>query len=219
MKTAIGIILLLFMMLNGCNYDPVERARTEFNKNYLRTRSVFDSSLVSTFPVYVYDSPAIIKGYTFASYEYYKFNGMILEVPYSDSLAQALVRNKYKIAYSSQDSNLLIVGRLGESTVERYREFEKSYPWSNSEGYIPVPNFYEHNYSIETSLGDIDPLNNRLPEGYTIYVVDASPGIYIKKEWLTEGLGLPPEWKNGYSRGYAISSDTTKNIIYWLAIW
>ena len=219
MKTIIVIILLLFIILNGCKYNQVEQARIQLNENYLRTRSVYDSSLVSIFPFYVYDSPAVSKGYTFTSFEYYRFNGMVLEVPYSDSLARALINCEHKAAYSSQDSNLLIVGRVGESTVERYREFEKKYPWSKSKDYIPVPNFYEHNYPIGTSLGDIDPLNNRLPEGYTIYVVDASPGIYIKKEWLTEGLGLPPEWKNGYSRGYAISSDTTKNIIYWLAIW
>ena len=219
MKTLFGLILLFCIIFGGCKYDPIDRAKKDFNKDYLETRSMFDSSLVSIFPTYVCFSPAISKGYIYASYKYYRYSGMILEVPYSDSLAQALVRNKYKVAYSSQDSNLLIVGRLGESTVECYREFEKSYPWSNSEGYIPVPNFYERNYPFEVFTTDMDPLNNRLPEGYTIYVVDASPGIYIKKEWLTEGVGLPPEWKNGYSRGYAISSDTTKNIIYWLAIW
>ena len=219
MKTTIGVIFLLLIILGGCKYDVAERVRREFNMNYLKTSSMFDSSLVSIFPSYVNSLPARIKGYALHSFEYYRFNGMVLEVPYSDSLARALPNSKFKIAYSSQDSNLLIVGRLGESTLERYREFEKNYPWSNSKGYIPVPNFYEHNYLFGTSRIDRDPLNNRLPEGYTIYVVDASPGIYIKKEWLTEGLGLPPEWKNGYSRGYAISSDTTKNIIYWLAIW
>lgn len=219
MKNIIGVILLLLIIFGGCKYDSMERAKAEFNKDYLKSRSMFDSSLVSIFPSYVHSLYSRIIGYALDSYEYYRFNGMILEVSYSDSLARALANSKFKIAYSSQDSNLLIVGRLGESTLERYREFEKNYPWSNSKGYIPVPNFYEHNYPIGTHPGITDPLNNRLPEGYTIYVVDASPGIYIKKEWLTEGLGLPPEWKNGYSRGYAISSDTTKNIIYWLAIW
>lgn len=56
--------------------------------------------------------PARIKGYALHSFEYYRFNGMVLEVPYSDSLARALANSKFKIAYSSQDSNLLIVGRL-----------------------------------------------------------------------------------------------------------
>ena len=219
MKSIIRTTLLLIIILGGCKYDTAERVNKEFNKEYLKIRSMFDSSLVTIFPFYVHSSYSRIRGYTLGSYEYYRFNGMILEVSYSDSLARALANSKFKIAYSSQDSNLLIVGRLGESTLERYREFGKNYSWSKSKDYIPVPNFYEHNYPLGTHPGITDPLNNRLPEGYTIYVVDASPGIYIKKEWLTEGLGLPPEWKNGYSRGYAISSDTTKNIIYWLAIW
>ena len=40
----------------------------------------------------------------------------MLELPYSDSLANELKNGKHVAVYSSQDSNLLIVGRLGEST-------------------------------------------------------------------------------------------------------
>lgn len=218
MKRIASIILLLITFI-CCEYDPVERARMEFNKDYLRSRSLFDTTLVSIFPTYVYASPAKIHGYAHASYEYYRFNGLILEVPYSDSLANLLISTQYVASYTSMDSNLLIVGRFGESTPEYYRKFEANFSWSTTKGYIPVPNFYRHNYDIGVHIADQDPLNNRLPAGYTLYVVDASPGIFIKREWLTEGLGLPLEWKNGYSRGYAISSDTTKSIIYWLAIW
>lgn len=213
------VFLLLGMVVVGCITDPVRRARMEFNKGYLDSRSTFDTALVSIFPAYVHGLSGGYIGYALSSFKYYRFNGLILKLPYADSLATELVNHKHVAVYDSQDSNLLIVGRLGESTDERYREFEKKYPWENSQGYIPVPNFYELNYSPDVHRVDYDPLNNRLPVGYLLYVVDASPGIYIRKDWLTEGMGLPPEWKNGYSRGYAISSDTTQNIIYWLAIW
>ena len=213
------VFLFLGVIVFGCMTDPARKARIEFNKVYLDSRSTFDSALVSIFPTYVYEPIADCIGFAYSSYKYYRFNGLMLELPYSDSLANKLKNGNHVAVYSSQDSNLLIVGRLGESTNNKYRKFEKSYPWDNSKGYIPVPNFYRRNYSPEVHRADYDPLNNRLPAGYHLYIVDASPGIYIKKEWLTEGMGLPPEWKNGYSRGYAISSDTTQHIIYWLAIW
>lgn len=212
----IGLVLILSV---GCDSYMKKVGIRNFNANYHESLAFFDSSLISIFPAFVNTLPASQIGYVHFAYEYYRFSGIILEVPYSDTLVLKLVNSKHVAEYPSCDSNLLIVGRLGESTVERYRKFEKLYPWESSRGYIPVPNFYRHSYDLGVHRADQDPLNNRLSAGYTLYVVDASPGVFIKKEWLTEGLGLPLEWKNGYSRGYAISSDTTKSIIYWLVIW
>lgn len=218
MRAVVYISLMLILSI-GCDSYMKKVDIRNFNANYHESLSFFDSSLISIFPAFVNTLPAIQIGYVHFAYEYYRYSGIILEVPYSDSLALKLINSNHVAVYPSFDSNLLIVGRLGESTIEHYRKFEKLYPWENSNGYIPVPNFYDRNYPDGTYLVDKDPLNNRLPLGYTLYIVDASPGIFIKKEWLTEGLGLPAKWKNGYSRGYALSSDTTKSIIYWLVIW
>lgn len=212
-------VSILFILFVGCDSYRRKSDIKNFNWNYRTTLAFFDSSLVSFLPDAIHALPARQVGYVHGSFEFFRFNGIILEVSYSDSLAQNLRDKKHLISYSSQDSNLLIVGRLGESTPMRYQKFETSNPWINSSNDIPVPNFYNHNYPEGTYLMDKDPLNNRLPEGYILYVENASPGIFIREDWLTEGLGLPAKWRNGYSRGYAISSDTTKNIIYWLAIW
>lgn len=219
MKKILILIFLSIILCEGCKYNSGNPAMKEFNQIYSNSRSMFDSTLVSIFPLHVNTFSASCIGYAHLSYEYYKYSGLILELPYSDSLARELISSKHVAIYSSQDTNLLIVGRLGEASLIRYKKFEKNYSWERSEGYIPVPNFYELNYADGVHRADRDPLNNRLPLGYSLYIVDASPGIFIREDWLTEGLGLPPEWKNGYSRGYAISSDTTKNIVYWLAIW
>lgn len=214
-----GIICILLIFLGGCDSYHRKIDIQNFNRNYHYKLSFFDSCLTSIFPKDINTLPARQFGYAYSSHKYFRFNGLILEIPYTDSLAKELKDEKCVAIYSSQDSNLLIVGRLGESTPMRYQKFETSNPWINSSNDIPVPNFYNHNYPEGTYLMDKDPLNNRLPEGYILYVENAFPGVFIREDWLTEGLGLPAKWRNGYSRGYAISSDTTKSIVYWLAIW
>lgn len=216
MRKQILLCLIFASLFSSCS---VKLTQERFNTQYIAAKSKFADSLTNIFPKQVdaHFSELIGSIGPSLAFEYGHFTGLILCVPYSDTLVLSLRNKLYKIKYSSTDENLLIVGRLGESTDEEYEKWEQNY--DKNKDYVPVPNFYRLNYDTDTFASDRDPLNNKLPEGYTIYVVDAYPGVFIKEEWLTQGKGLPKEWKNGYSRGYAISKDKSKNIVYWLIVW
>lgn len=53
---------------------------------------------------------------------------------------------------------------------------------------------------------------------YDFYVIESSTESILEKEYLTEGKGLPKEWKNGYSKGIAIN-EIDNELIYWLEAW
>ncbi len=63
-----------------------------------------------------------------------------------------------------------------------------------------------------------DKIKNEIDDKMTLYIVDSQPGVFIKKKNLSTGNGLPKKWRNGYSRGIAITQDGDI-AIYWLEIW
>ena len=74
----------------------------------------------------------------------------------------------------------------------------------------PIPNF---NYYIEAGFStDFYNLSK-------IYVLDAKYGEYLDQKYLTEnGVGLPNNWKHGYSKGIVICSKE-KIVTYWIEVW
>ncbi len=57
-----------------------------------------------------------------------------------------------------------------------------------------------------------------LEQDFELYIIEAKQGEYLDSESLSSGLGMPPEWKNGYTRGVALDNKNQK-AIYWLIIW
>lgn len=50
-----------------------------------------------------------------------------------------------------------------------------------------------------------------------IYVIGAEQGKFLNDDALSiDGVGLTEEWRNGYTRGMAISG---KTVAYWLEVW
>lgn len=53
---------------------------------------------------------------------------------------------------------------------------------------------------------------------FDIYVQEAIAGSFLKEENLTVGRGLPSEWRNGFSKGFAIDREN-KKVLFWLEMW
>ena len=77
----------------------------------------------------------------------------------------------------------------------------------------PIPNFID---DIQTLQGQIGKKN--INDDLVVYIIDSKQGIFLDKNYLSEGLGLTKEWRNGYSRGVAIS-EKNNYIIYWVNEW
>jgi len=75
----------------------------------------------------------------------------------------------------------------------------------------PIPTFQEERrfFNIE---------GNYLPDDFTIYVIDAEPGIFLPEKNLIKTPCEDEKWNHGYSRGIAVSKE--RGIaIFWLEIW
>ncbi len=117
--------------------------------------------------------------------------------------------------YSADDSCLLIVNRF----VNR-KDLHKVNPSPSDMKMVericydqkkPVPNFWHTDYTTEVN-------SCKLSSDFELYVLEAKPGKCLEEELLTEGQYMPLKWKNGYSKGIAISKKEGA-IIYWLTIW
>ena len=74
---------------------------------------------------------------------------------------------------------------------------------------LPVTNFQ---YCIEKEQ-DSSFYNSSI-----IHVVSAKKGRFIKKDYLTKGVGLSNEWKNGYSKGVLVN-EKNQEVYLWLEVW
>ena len=123
---------------------------------------------------------------------------------------QALVR------YKANKSCLLVVNRF---TIKEnwHLNYKSKYGDKNDidrdcyEGLYPVPNFWDSQYITNDT-------ESRLPKDFLIYVLEAHSGKFWNDKYLTKGKYMPEAWKNGYSKGVAISKKR-KVIIYWFIIW
>ncbi len=118
--------------------------------------------------------------------------------------------------YLANNDSLLVLNRF--STIENY-----GYP-DNSEikielieqehfdDFMPIPNF--SNFSTHQTNNTVC----KLPEDFTIYVLDSKSGIFLEEKQLTKGEYMPENWKHGYSKGAALS-DKSNEMIYWVIIW
>lgn len=140
-----------------------------------------------------------------------------LDVIYKCSLCLDQYNDSSFIAiYNSNDTCLLIANRF--ASLDNY-SFNIKLDYSDSlkidpscyEGKYPIPNFWHNDYTT-------DETECKLPEDFNIYVEDAKQGKYLSSELLTDGRHMPTKWKNGYSRGVAIS-EKRGIIIYWVIVW
>jgi len=194
---------------------PNQLMLEDWNKKYSEQKSFFPPELTNHFPNTLNES--IVTFTDNISSEMGSLELMVIDSIKNDSLIplQKDLESVYIGKYNSSDSCLLIVDRF--LTRSKYYKVENTdYDKRQIErpcyiGLFPVPNFWHNNFTTtETEC--------KLPDDFVLYVVDAKQGKYLKEELLTSGWFMPKQWRNGYSKGIAISCERNI-IIYWLVIW
>jgi hypothetical protein len=115
--------------------------------------------------------------------------------------------------YEPNDKCILTVNLFSIDTAGKI--FLEYYFKHCGKKYIPIPNFLirlGHLPLVEYSEKGF------LTKDFDLYVIEAEQGEFIENNYLTNGVGLPDNWKNGYSKGIALNMKSNV-AIYWFEIW
>ncbi len=203
------------ILLQGCKHSiEIKRANDKYQKEVL---SLFNEDYLEHFPKRIEYLPI---QYVIDTTNYYDHPRLILISSYPNDVIDTMVNYFSAIAlakYNANQKDLLIVNRFTRkdnwSTKRKASNLKiKHYiEESNFNGKYPIPNFW-----------DIDISANRnecmLPSDFSIVVLEAKAGIFFSQKYHTKGKYMPEGWKNGFSRGVAISKKRGI-IVYWLIIW
>lgn len=207
----LNVIILCILSCNNRSIDSLD------NQKYVEAKNSFNKELVDHFPKIVTSYPFqtvnsknISKSdVCFMLYEYDK------DLKNIDSVAGSLEK-KSLAKYSSNDLCLLIVNRF--ETLKTYENREDVVILDSTKieqhcfkNLYPIPNFIE--YELANGKNGIYLKNN-----FDIYVLKAKKGNCFKEFKMMPNPQMPANWKNGYSKGIAISRER-KTLIYWSVIW
>ncbi|OXA79153.1 hypothetical protein SAMN05444397_102396 [Flavobacterium aquidurense] len=203
---------LIISVLFSCNQKSFD---AEQLKKYIASKNEFDKNFVNQFPntlseytTYVNNKNTSKNDVGFILYKY-KVN------PEEFKKVKSLIKKSIG-HYKSKDSCLLIVNRFEtiETNENRSEVIISNENLINQDCYnslYPIPNFI--NYSNPSKN-----FESYLDGTFDIYVLEAKKGNHFKKFSLMTDLQMPNQWKNGYSKGVAISKEK-RTLIYWSIIW
>lgn len=187
--------------------------------SYQKYKNNFDKKFIDHFPAKSIQTGSSADA--FSSLEYKKNNVSLMLYQY-DLKAEDVqnLNNKFmKMAiaeYSSSDSCLLIINRFETiETDENQKMPVINVSLLNKECYsgkYPIPNFVNYkNYNKDRAL--------RLDDSFVICVLESKRVDSWKEELnIIPNIQMPENWKNGYSKGVAISPKN-RTVIYWTVIW
>ena len=207
-----GIIISFSFIINSFGQKQDDFWFVKKDQDYNRLKSIF-SGYVDHFPK---KDSAISFNNTWSinpSVEYniktaFSFNNNLFYL-YLNKLKESAIAQ-----YSPNEDCLLVLNRFSTNKNYGYpKKNEIDTNLINLECYkdlYPIPNFSNFtDYQSQESIC-------RLKDDFIIYVLEAKSGCFNKN--LTNGKYMPNKWKNGYSKGAAVSEDR-KTIIYWTIIW
>ena len=207
----LNVIILCILSCNNRSVDFLD------NQKYIEAKNSFNKELVDHFPKTVTSYPFqtvnsknISKSdVRFMLYEYEK------DLKNIDSVVRSLEK-KSLVKYSSDNSCLLIVNRF--ETLKTYENREhviiRDSTKINQDCFkklYPIPNFIDYKFANGKNVTNLD--NN-----FDIYVLEAKKGNFFKEFKMMPNLQMPANWKNGYSKGIAVSRER-KTLIYWSVMW
>jgi hypothetical protein len=212
MKNYIIIIFVSSFFITACNGQK-KNYMTERQKNlsneYFDAKKKFDKKYTSHFPnVVVVDS--LFSLGTDSENKTLMLGGTITDIESIDDLIK-----QAKAVYNSSDSCQLIINRF---EADQYYDLTKLSDSDKSlidrpcyKDKLPIPIFQNIQYA--------DNYTGRLFSDFTLYVLDAEPGMFYKPNDKYEPDNYMPEyWEHGYSKGFAVNE--SKDIaVYWIVIW
>jgi len=216
----IYFVFLSATLFFGCNYihKTPSNLESESLKNYLNYKQAFDSSLVKHFPkgfsseIRSFSSLKDVTKQNIGFYLYeYDVNLSVLKK------IRAKIEKNAIANYRTSDTLLFVINRFENLQTDDNGNIPKIRDsiYIDSTTFIglyPIPNFIEYEKPTESKN------SIWLPQGFDLYVLEAKSGNYFKEYDLKKNFQMPKGWKNGFSRGIAIS-EKDKTIIYWGVVW
>jgi hypothetical protein len=209
MKNLVILFSALFFLISCDRNYNIE--------NYLNFKSTFDKKLIDQFP-----DKLICSSYGMYSHTNTEKNdvGFFLYQKFKETKTIDSLINSYENTaikkYTSKDKCLLIVNRF--ETKETHENIEPLKISDSSRLYLecekelfPIPNFIVYNKSNANNYLKLD-------DSFTIYVLESKAGNNFNKFNLKPFLQMPEKWRNGYSKGIAISKQNME-VIYWSIVW
>ena len=207
--------LLILLLVTSCINNKSINSKAEIR--YKETKSEFNKILTNHFP----DNFSSESRRTSHTVNLDKNNIYIMLCEYDVDIKQIikikknLLKNNFPF-YNPNDSCLLIINRFETlrtyETLEIVTEIDTNKLEKECYKTLkPIPNFIGVDKSISKS-------DLKLNNSYTIFVIESKPGKYFSEYDLKPCPQMPKKWKNGFSKGIAIS-EKENTVIYWANVW
>lgn len=211
MKNVIKSIFVVAIFLNCTDSKHSLTDDSEDKREYLKAIGFFGNSLTNHFPNYeLIENIHITQSCdTFA---YHNTLDFYIIIPEANKIIDSVLNTKLSAnVYAANDSCLLVVNDYIDNTNlgDRFIAAKSTFIENCSDNKLPVPNFWNSEYSNETRC--------KLSKDFTLYVLESKIGAYSKKI-KQEQSSMPDTMRHGYSKGFAISKEKN-TIIYWVVIW
>ncbi|ATP58026.1 hypothetical protein CPT03_16910 [Pedobacter ginsengisoli] len=211
------ILFTLNIFCIGCSPDSSISATGEMY--YQKYKNNFDKKFIDHFPAKSTQSGSFAAA--FSSLEQKKNNISLMLYQYGVKTEEIQnLNNKFKklaiAKYRSSDSCLSIINRFETTETDENQKMPViDMSLLNNGCYInkyPIPNFVNYeNYNRDRAL--------RLDDAFVIYVLECKKVDSWKAKFnMGPNIQMPENWKNGYSKGVAISQQN-QTVIYWTVIW
>jgi len=214
------LMIALLLPALGCFNE--RKDGPAYVKEYNEFKSTFADSFTDQFPdsLEVITDPKVTRKFgSPAVMEIHKVGFYLYEYGISETYIQqteAKVKGKTIAQYQSTDDCLLVINRF--ETPDTYKKRQPVEIGDSSlidqpcyQDLYPVPHFLE--YKHPAKHGPV-----WLNKNFTIYVLEAKPVNPYAEFQMVPNPQMPAKWKNGYSKGIAISRKD-KTVIYWSFMW
>ena len=227
-RSNIIIIAVLILFLSGCFSNKENNYLLEANKTLKYGKENFEvdyskEGLVSHFPDKITYKPIVISVDPPAcppSYECSAQFGNMYLICKADSTIDYIPTNVIFETEYLCDSNIII------DLLELRRSIfpvDKCNKWY--ENRIPIPYFESYNFELGTKeikkeVGGETHYKYiySIPSDLKVYVIQAESGNFWKESCNEKRPEKLKEWKNGYSKGVAISQKENI-VVYWSMLW
>jgi len=206
-KSSVWLIKILIVFSFFCCCD------TDYHYNNIK--DLFPSKFVDHFPDKI---KAGTYGYVLDTTTLYDHVRLTLKVKISKDSIDAFIAHLEKLSlkkYEASDSCLLVVNQYTNKSnwFDAFKAYRDEIMFTKCQrNNYPVPNFW--NEEILQSEKNLC----KLPDEYNLYLIEAKSGIHWNQKYCTDGLYMPNEWRNGFSRGVAFDA-TNAIALYWFIIW
>lgn len=204
------MIFTIFFVFCTCNSQNSTSSRLKVkNEKYSNSLNRFDKNLTKHFPDKIEEKTNL----------YERFSPKVGEVGIhlmTSFETTPKIEDTILARYKPNEDCLFVINRFANNQNYGYNisisttdsiQIEKDCFLNR----YPVPNFWSNSYSTDSTIC-------KLPNDFVLNVLEAKSGKFLEDSLLTDGKFMPKKWKNGFSRGIAIS-EKRKIAIYWLVFW